>query len=54
MCRKGVTQSDLSFATGIAQPTLSGYINGKHEPGLYAIDKIAKALGCSVDEFRYI
>lgn len=54
MCRKGVTQSDLSFATGIAQPTLSGYINGKNEPGLYAIDKIAKALCCSVDEFRYI
>lgn len=54
MWKKGMTQTDLSYATGIAQAILSGYVNGKHEPGLYALDRIAKALDCSVDEFRYI
>ncbi len=54
MFRKGMTQSDLMYATGLAQPIISGYINGRHDPGFYAVDKIAKALDCSVDEFRYI
>lgn len=54
MFEKGVTQYDLSEKTGIAQETLSRYICGKNVPSFYKIDKIAKALDCSVDEFRYI
>ena len=54
MFEKGVTQDDLSEKTGIAQETLSRYICGKNVPSFYKIDKIAKALDCSVDEFRYI
>lgn len=51
---KGVTQDDLSEKTGIAQPILSNYIRGKNAPSFYRVDKIAKALGCSVDDLRYI
>ena len=54
MLEKGITQEELSEKTGIAQETLSRYICGKNVPSFYKIDKIAKALDCSVDEFRYI
>ena len=53
MRRNCVTQSELSERTGISQPRLSNYISGKVAPTLYSLDKIAKALHCSVDEFRY-
>lgn len=52
MYRKHITQSELSERTGLSQPTISNCINGKYNPGLYTLDKIAKALGCSLDEFR--
>ena len=51
---KGVTEAELSERTGITQPRLSGYIRGKNSPSFDKVDKIAKALGCSVDEFRYV
>lgn len=54
MYQEGVTQEILSERTGIHQVMISGYITGKHSPTFYNVDKIAKALGCSVDEFRYI
>ena len=53
MRRKCITQEALSEMTGITQPLISSYINGKTLPGFYNVDKIAKALGCSVDELRY-
>lgn len=53
MMLKGVTQTELSEMTGISQPVLNNYLNGKNTPGFYAVDKIAKALKCSTDEFRY-
>lgn len=53
MIRKGVSQEELSDRTGITQAMLSRYITGKASPSFYRIDKIAKALGCSIDEFRY-
>ena len=52
--RRGITQAELSSKTGISQTIISNYINGKNTPSLYAVDRIAKALGCSVDEFRYV
>lgn len=51
--RVGITQSELCDIVGISQPQLSEYINGKKVPSFYIIDKIAKALNCSVEEFRY-
>lgn len=53
MYRKGWTQDDLSEATGITQAMISRYISRKATPSFYNVDKIAKALGCSTDEFRY-
>ena len=54
MLRKGMTQADLSSATGIQQSLLSNYITGKTAPSFCNADKIAKVLECSMDDLRYI
>lgn len=54
MLFKGITQQILSDRTGIGQSRISDYMTGKNTPSFYKVDKIAKALGCSVDELRYI
>lgn len=54
MALKGINQIELAERTGITQPALSNYMYGKTNPNFYAVDRIAKALDCSVDEFRYI
>lgn len=54
MAHKGITQEELARRTGIHQVSLSRYITGKTTPSFYMVDKIAKALGCSTDEFRYV
>ena len=54
MSQKNISQTELSESCGITQPQLSGYLTGKHTPNFYVVDKIAKALGCSVDELRYV
>ena len=54
MLRKNITEKKLSEMTGISQPRLSNYISGKTSPSFYKVDKIAKALNCSIDELRYI
>lgn len=51
--RKGLTQSDLSNMTGLTQPQISNYIYGRSMPSFYVVDKIAKALNCSTEDFRY-
>lgn len=50
---KNITQSDLSERTGLSQPMISNYINGRTTPSFYNADKIAKALGCSTEDLRY-
>ena len=54
MWKKGITQQELSDMTGIPRVTISYYITGRSTPSFYKVDKIAKALGCSADDFRYI
>lgn len=54
MARRGITQSTLSEMTGLTQAQISKYINCKSTPNFYTVDRIAKALGCSADYFRYI
>lgn len=54
MRNKGMSQLALSQITGIPQPSISAYASGKNIPGFYQADKIAKALGCSTDAFRYV
>lgn len=54
MLRKGMTQTDLSNATGIQRYLISNYITGKTTPSFCNADKLAKVLDCSMDELRYI
>lgn len=51
---KGWTQAKLAEKANITQPQLNGYIMGKNVPSFYIVDRIAKALGCSTDDLRYI
>ena len=50
----GLTQEELSENTGIPQPNISDYLYGKHFPSFYQIDKMAKAMNCSVEDLRYV
>ena len=50
---RGMTQTELCRRAGISQPQLSRYMTGKAMPSFYVVDRIAKALGCSIDDFRY-
>lgn len=50
---KNMTQRDLANETGISEMMISRYILGRNTPSYYAVDRIAKVLGCSTDEFRY-
>ena len=54
MARKGMTQSELAEIVGISQVMLSNFMTGRSMPGFYIVDKLARALDCSVDDFRYI
>lgn len=54
MRRRSCDQRKLASRTGISQPMISRYVTGKTTPSFYNIDRIAKALGCSVDELRYL
>lgn len=50
---KGLTQKDLSDATGISKVSISKYMSGKSIPSYYNMIKIAQVLDCSVSEFGY-
>lgn len=54
MLMKHITQEELSEKTGVTTAMISRYMTGKAVPGFYIIDKLAKALDCSVDDFRYL
>lgn len=53
MAYEGVTQQELSERTNIDQSAISKYITGKVMPSLFTADKIAKALGWTIDAFTY-
>lgn len=48
MADKGLDQLSLSELSGISQVSISNYINGRSIPNGYKIEKIARALKCSV------
>lgn len=54
MWYKGITQEDLSRATGITQTMISKYVTGHACPSFSNVDKICKVLGCSMDRLRYL
>lgn len=50
---KGKNQKWLAEATGIDPHLISEYVNGRSMPNVYNADRMAKALGCFVDDFLY-
>ena len=44
IARKGISIIDLSKLTGIAVPTLYGYVNGKWQPSAYYLRLLCVAL----------
>jgi hypothetical protein len=54
MNRKGVNQLALSELTGLTQPQISGYMNGRSLPSLQKVRQIAMALKCTPEEFSYL
>lgn len=54
MALRGFNQLRLAEETGISQVSISKYLNGKSDPSLLNLLKIARALDCSLDELRYI
>lgn len=53
MERKRITQSELAERMGVSQTRISGYVRGKNTPSIFMVNKIAKALNCSIDELTY-
>lgn len=49
-----VTSKELSERTGISTQVLSHYLTGKSTPNWYTVDRIAKAMDCSTEDFRYV
>lgn len=47
---KGINQTNISELTGISQPLLSLYTQGKSLPSAQKVSAIAKAIGCSVND----
>lgn len=47
---KGISQGDVVKATGIDKAMISNIENGKTNPTLSTIAKLAKAVGVSIDE----
>ena len=47
---KKMSQGDISRALGVHRAYISGIENGKRNPTLATIEKLANALGVSVDE----
>ncbi len=48
MTRFGISQTELARRCGIAQTTLSVYINGGREPKMDVLEPLATALKCSI------
>jgi DNA-binding XRE family transcriptional regulator len=51
LVRSGMTQMELSEATGISRQSIGRYINGSAMPSLSSLISIAKALNCQPSEF---
>ena len=50
--RRRYTQEQFCNEIGITQAMLSRYLNGKAFPNFRVLDKMARVLDCSMDEFR--
>lgn len=50
MKEKGMTQSDLSRASGIGRSSISQYLSGKNSPEPARIERLAEALGMDPED----
>lgn len=50
MVDKGFDQTHLSEVSGVSQQSISNYIHKKSLPTIYVLDKLARALDCSVSD----
>lgn len=53
MGRKGITQDQLADMINISRVSISRYVRGEVTPSVIVAREIAKALGCSLDDFFY-
>lgn len=54
MRRRWINQEELAKCVGTSQTMISHYMTGRSIPGGIMLRKIAKVLGCSIDELFYI
>ena len=47
---RGMDQTYLSELSGVSQPSISNYMNGKGMPSGYVIHRLAKALRCDISD----
>lgn len=50
LAKSGMTQDDLACETDINSATISRYMNGEVTPSAFNVYKIARALGCSIED----
>ena len=50
MYERGFDQTYLAEVSGISQTNISRYIHRKVTPSAYAVDRMARALGCYMDD----
>lgn len=48
--KRGITQAELAKMVGISQPSLCNIENGKINPTINTLRKLAKALECNISE----
>ena len=48
--KKGITQGDIVRTLGVSRSFISNIENGKTNPTLATITKVAKAIGVSIDK----
>lgn len=46
----GMTQQELAEKIGVQQRDISRWENCRREPGVLTVKKMARALGCSMDD----
>lgn len=54
MKRRGISQDRLSDLTGISKATISKYMNGIASPSSYNLERICRALECSLNEIASV
>lgn len=47
--KRNMKQKDLSKLSGVSESTLSDWIKGTREPGVYGLSQVAQSLGVTLD-----